>query len=704
MIQISNQSPEIMLNRLIKRLLELRGASDAYLEVKDADLYDPLTEILKKLKVAEILHDNYVVAIAGEQGSGKTTFLKEIYDLDDTWLSGNQGQGERSPLLVLEDETLTKPQGVLSKLTISESGCAIIEESNVNPDVFRDSLRNLVDGQLIPKLYVPSGYFEGGKRGFLLLPGYEPLNKVNKSWQELMRQALIGSAMCVIVTDKTRMANSQQLEVLRDMEQQHLSGAKPLIIISKTENETDCSELEELRQTAAEVFRIPAEELMGRVICSGTGSDYRRAWLPSFEKGLSAFSGIGDIARSRQLDDLRKILHEELLEVIRNIVEATREKNIRDSDSKDLALVTKTFETFDKSAKKLRKQYSESLENTLNSYAKDAVERGKSAYKNEEMGYKNHGKRLLRWFKLGSEEDVRMKRIEHAWHNGDGFSPNYSDMLGHITSDGLSFAKPDKASYPLNARKLLGYLDDKNEPVKAAVLSEEVLSDLQVLFYPKREGESKPLTKEALSTVELIPVLGLEFTRIASIFPDSVGVDVKTLIPHAEGMAGAAARIEKDFGFLMGTHSNIIKGIAAILAVDIAVDGKIDTIPALVGSLTGSQAGAAASVATVVAGGVAIGILSVSVLNEIHRVDTEQRDMISRVIYAIRDTHREHYLNFFDNIMARLRHTLEKCLTVRYRLDEDFMRRDRLNKALADVRSLRSDMLEVIGESASSLV
>lgn len=176
----------------------------------------------------------------------------------------------------------------------------------------------------------------------------------------------------------------------------------------------------------------------------------------------------------------------------------------------------------------------------------------------------------------------------------------------------------------------------------------------------------------------------------------------------------ALGRVEKDFKLLSSSQLNLIKGLAVMLAIDGAADGKIDTIPALFtavsglftgggaagaagGTVTAGAAGAAGAATVAAATGViAIGLLSVAITRELQRQDASSRDLIRRIVYAIRDAHLVHYLSGFDAIMDKLRETLDERLRVRYRLDEKLMRHDRVAKPLADVRSLRSDMLEAI--------
>ena len=72
-----------------------------------------------------------------------------------------------------------------------------------------------------------------------------------------MRQALIGAGGCIIVTDETRMANQQQLEIVKDVLQNELRNCKPYIVISKTEaHRHNEKRLTELRASAQSTFKL----------------------------------------------------------------------------------------------------------------------------------------------------------------------------------------------------------------------------------------------------------------------------------------------------------------------------------------------------------------------------------------------------------------------------------------------------------------
>jgi hypothetical protein len=94
---------------------------------------------------------------------------------------------------------------------------------------------------------------------------------------------------------------------------------------------------------------------------------------------------------------------------------------------------------------------------------------------------------------------------------------------------------------------------------------------------------------------------------------------------------------------------------------------------------------------------VAAGMLALAVLQEVQRQDIHARDAAQGALVGIKERHYAHYLKHFDVMMDHVRDTLQERLSLRYRLDEALMRRDRLAKALADVVSLKLDLEEQLG-------
>ncbi|WP_017737811.1 hypothetical protein [Pseudomonas sp. CBZ-4] len=74
------QSPEVLLESLNNALRHLRGACT---DLGNEEIDDKLLEVMRRLLLAQVLGDTWVVAVGGSQGAGKTTLMACLYGLAD---------------------------------------------------------------------------------------------------------------------------------------------------------------------------------------------------------------------------------------------------------------------------------------------------------------------------------------------------------------------------------------------------------------------------------------------------------------------------------------------------------------------------------------------------------------------------------------------------------------------------------------------
>lgn len=225
-------------------------------------------------------------------------------------------------------------------------------------------------------------------------------------------------------------------------------------------------------------------------------------------------------------------------------------------------------------------------------------------------------------------------------------------------------------------------MDAKDQPVQSKLTDPDVQANLAVLL--RSTGNS---TKNFEKTARLLPVMALEYARIASVLPELVGVNASTLEAiRPMDVLASAQKVQAEFGQFKDVSTSVVKGLGAMLAVDIAADGKVDTIPALMSALglggaattesaidpisggvvvssktiggaaiEGAVVGAtAATVALSVAAVVAIGFLAHSALRQVHHHDKDVSVMAKDMLLKIKDQHLSHFMSQFDDLMRKL--------------------------------------------------
>jgi len=713
------QTPELLLTKLNQALRELRGAAR---ELEDTSLDEKILPIMRRLMLAEIMSSRQPIAVGGIQGAGKTTLVRTMYRLGekDPWLPANEGRGETLPVLIEEDPDCETPHGFLLILEATDAEgryFAIQEQRCDDSRSFVDACRGGGANVLLPVLHVPPRFFGGGGPVLLLLPGYEKRSRKNEEWQDLMRQALIGAKGCVIVTDATRLASQAQQDIVKDMLAGELRTARPIIVVAKTEALADNQKrLDELRASAVEAFGLDAEHGASRVVCAGVNAhgatiDYPAIWMPELAGRLHDMSHAGAVSRQEQFAHLEKILATDLTMVVGGLRnQATMHFRQFGTDDGAQETMDACLHAFEESRKELRKQYQREVKAIVDTHLDQAAKELDKRLTDEHEGFVNKIKNI------GSKSTEDKKRIEAsvlgAWHKPGSLAPAYTAALGNLTR--VAGPKQPQEALPLAGAPLqrLGYVDADGKPVTSKFADKDVQDNLRALMQSKAGDVTTGATNRKLEeTAALLPVMALEYIRIASAIPELVRVDGNTMQEIPEGdLTLAAQSIGKQFGEFSEATRGILKGVAAVMAVDIAADGQADIINGVLGIGSGGAAagGAAAAAGMTVGGAVAgvfaIGFLAHTAMKEMRNYDDKVGQVSRRMLRSIHDHHTMHYNERFDDVMDQVQARLKEGMRRRYGMDQRLVKRDRLTKALADVKTLQQDLLSQLAQSGQSLV
>lgn len=717
------QAPELLLAGLNRALRDLRAAAHV---LKDEQIDAVLLPVMRRLLVAEVVGRTWIVAIGGSQGAGKTTLVRSMYDLNDEahdWLPPNEGLGEKLPVLIQEVKGCNRPAGYLSELIFNEAADQFeLKDRPVSASEFQLAVKGEMPEVMLPILKVPQRIFRHDGQALMLLPGYEPIRKENEVWQDMMRQVLISAAGCVIVTDPTRLANQQQLEIVRDMLSNELRASLPLVVVTKTESLANPPErLDELRQTAASVFGLQGEDARTRVICSGIGQlDYLACWMPQLQAALRDLSVGGGETRQMQLARLEALLSRDLQRVVNQIHHrADIFAHAGSGGDEGVAAVMKQFmQLFDDAAESLKTEHRREVEKMLVPQFDEARRAMQNRLAADHEGVLNN---IVHGFDSVSETQARIEAdVSGAWHAPGALLPRYVQALGCVTARqlrGPGQTPPRISNTSGHALQQLGYVDADGTMLPSPLTDPEVQRNLVVLL-GSQQTSSAPQprsSRELEKTVRLLPAMVLEYTRLAGLMPALVGVHPVNLdsMPRMD-LLESAQRVQSKFEQFREVSAALLKGIALMLAVDVSADGQVDTVPALLSALgvSGSGSGAAAggaaaagsAVASAVAGVIAVGYLVHAALQEVQRHDGKVSALAHTMLLNIRDHHLVHFEAHFDDLMRQLRSHLDQSLRRRYGLDRRLMLQDRLAKALADVDSLTHDVVESLRRSGQTIL
>lgn len=699
------QTPEIGLTELNRALLRLRGASASLL---NAEMESKLNELMRRLLLAEVLGNTWIIAVGGSQGAGKTSLMASLYDCPD-WLAGNEGRGEKLPVLIQEEKLLTAPQGYVRRLVKDDSNNSFsLNDVKCEIAEFKKAICDPDSADLLPLLKVPPRYFQRENQAWLLLPGYEVEDRKNKAWQALMRQAMVAAGGCVVVTDETRMANSEQVQIVKDMLENELKHCRPYIVISKTEaHRGNDDKQKQLRNSAKETFQIPDELANTNIVLTGTTNvEYIKEWMPLFKNAVTDLSVSGQSSRGFQMKKLADLLREELPSIINSIKAASR-LHFKGGASDGKETVDEIMDEFDYAVESLKAVHHQKVADLASSTLTNACDKLKEYLRGHREGFGNWSSNL---FETHSEEQIEMQRaIKDCWKKANPqFFAQYSKELGGVTikklggpiqddSGPLLLKESEKGSAYLEKLKELGYVDELGRRIRLSGLNKDAVSDIKILL-DSPDAKEQNASKQMHKSVKLIPALSLEYARMSYVMPEIYGLNADFSLDKTATGNLVADGVES-LGDGMKLGKTAIESIAGLFAADVITDGDSDILGALTasGSAIAMHPAAVAATATVAAA-----YITTKAITGLRTIEKKFSVHAHNMLISVHDQHLAHLNEQFNNTMSVVRERVYDSLSERYRLGEVFMEKDRLAKALADVSSFAHDLRSEIGSAIDS--
>lgn len=724
------ESPEVFLKELNSALRRLRGACNV---LANEEIDKKLLAVIRRLLLAEILGNEWIIAVGGSQGAGKTTLMSKIYDCGD-WLQGNEGRGEKLPVLIIETNEVTAPQGYVRRLQSGDTGNQlIVKDVTIDVENFNQVITDPSAEDLLPVLKVPKRFFKRENQAWLLLPGYEKQDRDNKDWQELMRQAMIAAGGCIVVTDETRMANQQQLDITKDMLANELTHCEPCVVISKTESyKNDLDRQNQLKNSAMNTFKIDESRIDKQIILTGTDdSDYFEEWMPKLQSMIDELNYTGQSNRVFQINNLAHLIGRDLTKVLTSIRSKTR-LIFKSSEATESALICEDLlDEFDDSVTLLREEHKKIAKAHVDRNRINASKKLDEKLSLEHEGLKNF---ITSSLKSTTEKKTKIKQtVEDAWQQeGNNFLSDYANQLTGLTLEKLgpvndSDTELSKNENPKleNTKKLieLGYVSKSGKPIQFTKLSEEIKNDIKIVLNPN-SNTIVETSKQLVESVRLIPTISLEYARLSYSVPKLLADELKLKMDHnGELIEQSVDAINKG----VNTGRDALKAVAALLAVDVISDGDSDILGTLFGhtknkeSETSSSDDSTSGESTSETGGgssppvmlhpaaiavtafVAACYVTTKAVTGLRKQEQQLSIQAHSLLNAISDSHYENFCSSFDEVMRSVRFRLVYTLRQRYHLDENLMRKERLAKALADVIVLSNDLKAEIDSSASGL-
>lgn len=347
-MSISTSEPILDIGHLNQKIKELlRDAT--YLD--DKKISDAIRNIIRKVSIAELFYKQYLIAVTGPQGQGKSSLISALYNIGSDYFPSNVGRGETEPIIIKESDEVDAIK--CYKYCLNGGNTEYVEIS-------KEELKQIAqDGKADEKIFfleirLPSSKFNqiGTSRAFLLLPGIEPNNK--SSWQKDLRYYLLWSASAVMVAARDKMAQNEAGSYKKELDE---FLGKQSYAIAFTHNDEE--------QSDAEYSQVAATLEISQNILALTG--IKNGTLVGRERFISAINNIKSQKewKLKNTETLRDIIDDELGIVMDDIHSIIKESRQEEMYGEATTQIEENLEWFEEGCKSFKKAYQGELEKAV---------------------------------------------------------------------------------------------------------------------------------------------------------------------------------------------------------------------------------------------------------------------------------------------------------------------------------------------------
>lgn len=669
---------------------ELRGDTalkQAYEKAKE------LENSIRKLKIASLMENKTLICVAGMQGAGKTTLMKNFYGLKGDELSIELGRGERIPVLITETD-VTAPVMNAIRVQKNEAGEYAAVECRMEANEFAHASKGEDDSILYLEMFVPYRHTLNSAVSFMLLPGFE---KNNDYWRELINFAVNSSDAAVFAFDEARFSQGDNFEQLKKLTERFGNN----IIYAITQSDASKDDNEEVRQSCIKALEI-SQANADRVVCTGQYDDEKKneAWIEKLKNAIERYASTTDQSAR---DNVRYLYDE--VEHIKNVLYSIKEVLKSDdsaavADYKDNTILN----YFDRALAKKRKEYEEVLEQE---FAKGAGE-SKRQMENILNSYGEKKRSLISMiFTRGNSiNDIQAARENvmrslQAW-DGASDQPKYLPDQCMLSALATTMKALDTPQSKTDLQRLI---ESENKDSKKALKAGseknlQLTNDVCALVsqQPPKDYEFQPQSARKLmnalmdiavyyygvmSSDDLAMVCSTEGKQVEGYTPSEsklemehiqkgaqeawkLFVDLGTTAAGVKDMADDSKRtgMDKLFRRPVKMESSSMRkfavGLSGMAGMDLLGDATINMIPQIAASFgVSNPVVGIPAMALIVSGG------AVAALRDLSGVQCENLKRANTAIDSVYTALKEEELKRFDKQMARLRDTIQNNLEER---------------------------------------
>ena len=304
-----------------------------------------MKDLYNKIFLFQLYKDKNLISVTGFQGAGKTTLVRDYFNIPEGYLPENNSRGEKLPIFIAAS-SVEKIEAYLYTTKNVEGEIEIHSKKLQDGEIENRSKEPNEQNDLWIEIKVPisTAKIKNPDTHIVLLPGYE---KISTDFSQKLLDFVVNvSISSILVMDKNSYARKSTDIILRKINNS-FEDLKPIIAITHGDEKPE--ENEEIKQSVIDTLEV---EDIERVIVTGPSEDFSDEWKRDLTKLIENYSGHGEDAFEARKFTMQETLAdidselEELNEILETVSEDLNINEILNSSSNVGELFKQEYEKY----------------------------------------------------------------------------------------------------------------------------------------------------------------------------------------------------------------------------------------------------------------------------------------------------------------------------------------------------------------------
>ena len=620
-----------------------------------------IKQALRKIIIANEISDRMIICVTGLQGTGKTSLMKNYYDIDDNAMNIALGRGERLPVLITEDDVSEVSMYAVGIEKTSGSYCT--KRATVTTEDFVEFSKAEDEDSTIMymELVVPRKYVDrSAKVSYMLLPGYE---KKESYWNTLIEFSVQCADTAIFVLTAEKVADANNAQLLEKIGT--IFGENVIYAISHSDESADRNE--NVKKTLMELVGADNEQTK-RFVCTGAYSEVElnNQWKRQLQTAIECYSAYPYAMDQRNTEYLEQIIVTELRPAV-----ATIKKFVTDVTDELLTGFEHSswLNSFDTEASNMRRKFQKALSTEFKKAQNldrrdllDVMQTGKKNESSEEIMNEKDFLGRIDDFLATSKRKVgylrrkvfgeSLKDVEESKKLIDYVMKDKQDCYRYRVAFSNAVVKYTDTlctrSEPNDAPQIGSFsngtlLQSKKEEERGLILRD--------VFTILTSDKSQLVSTKPMDTMKVIVQCGTQYFGLRMV--DGLYSEQYISVPEL----AKSGLSKEDVVHSIQDTEKFAMTVLGVTGIDLLGDGVINFIPALAESL---------AVSVPVAGAIIAGIIGVgtvkSLIADYNKLQLKDYYSFSKAIASVYNDVEKKYLDIYDDFIAELRVRVERYL------------------------------------------